>query len=149
MLNALPYEIVLLIAESLPTDRDVSALTRTTRAFYDLLVTYLYKRNMRSKYPALFWCCRNGLMTPVKRMLSLGGGADVNSQRHLHYGVATPLMGAAREGYLGMTKLLLKRGTEVDLFNPDGGPCEPPLTLAAAEETKTAFYATRRRYKII
>ncbi|KGO68901.1 hypothetical protein PITC_077300 [Penicillium italicum] len=132
MVNALPNEVFLLIAENLPTDRDVSALMRTNHALYDLLVTYLYKRNMRSKFPALFWCCRNGLLTPVKRMLSLK--ADVNSHRCLYHGEATPLMGAAREGYVGMTKLLLEHGAEVDLCNPDGGPCEPPLTLAAAED---------------
>ncbi|OQE22829.1 hypothetical protein PENFLA_c012G06639 [Penicillium flavigenum] len=131
MLNALPYEIFLLIANSLPMHRDVSALMRTNHALYDLLIEYLYKRNMRSKYPALFWCCQNGLLTPVKRFLSFK--ADVNSNRHLFNGEATPLMGAALEGYVGLTRLLLEHGVEVDHCNPDGGPCDPPLTLAASE----------------
>ncbi|KAJ5851029.1 hypothetical protein N7455_010885 [Penicillium solitum] len=145
MLNALPYEIVLLIAESLPTDRDVSALTRTTRAFYDLLVTYLYKRNMRSKYPALFWCCRNGLMTPVKHdeslpefgdtlfdvreaersedtrdyqavvKLLLDHGANPNNTTTGSPSWISPLMVAARCGNLETAKILLEHGASPSL----------------------------------
>lgn len=44
-----------------------------------------------------------------------------------------PLMGAALEGYVGLTRLLLEHGAEVDHCNPKGKPCEPPLTLAASE----------------
>ncbi|KAJ5360572.1 hypothetical protein N7517_009763 [Penicillium concentricum] len=137
MVNVFPYEIFLLIAENLPTERDVSALMRTNHALYDLLITYLYKRNIRSKRPPLFWCSSNGLLTPAKRMLSLK--ADVNAYKHLTLGEATPLMGAAREGYVDMTRLLLEHGAQVDLCNTDWGPCGPPLTLAVAEGKDTNF----------
>ncbi|KGO44476.1 hypothetical protein PEX1_039880 [Penicillium expansum] len=86
MVNALPYEIFLLITENLPMDRDVSLK------------------------------------------------ADVNYHRCIYNGEAKPLTGGAKEGYVGITRLLLEHGAEVDLCNPDGGPCEPPSTLAAAED---------------
>ncbi|CAI7604901.1 unnamed protein product [Penicillium glandicola] len=120
---------------SLP-ERDISALMRTNRAFYDLLITQLYKKTVRSGHPALFWCYRNGFMAPVKRILSLK--ADVNSHWRLFAGEVTPLMEAARAGFVGITRLLLEHGAKVDLCNPGEGACEPPLTLAAAED-KNAF----------
>ncbi|KAJ5958399.1 uncharacterized protein N7479_005549 [Penicillium vulpinum] len=67
MANTLPNEIFMLVAENLSTERDISSLMRTNRVLYDLLITYLYKFNMRSNLPSLFWRCQNGLLTPIKR----------------------------------------------------------------------------------
>lgn len=126
----LSYDIVLHIADNLYRHRDVSALARANHTLFDLLITYLYKRNMRSKVPALFWCCRNGLLTPIRRFLSLK--ADVNAFRELHRGKATPLMTAAIEGWVETTRLLLKHGARINICNTDAQMCNPPLTLAAA-----------------
>ncbi|RDW78859.1 ankyrin repeat domain-containing protein [Aspergillus mulundensis] len=100
-----PTEIVLLVAESIPLERDLSSLTRTNRRLHSLLSTILLKNNMQnSDSSSLYWAARNGKLVHVQRMVELG--ADVSATAD----GLSPLDHAVCEGHADVVKYLLEKG---------------------------------------
>ncbi|KAL3460940.1 ankyrin repeat-containing domain protein [Aspergillus heterothallicus] len=121
----LPNDILLLIAEAIDSERDLAALTQTSRYLHTLLCDLLYKTNIRHSHSsALFWAARTGQLATAQRLLALG--ADVEeTQNH-----CTPLEAAACAGQEAMVRFLLHRGANYGFWR-----CRPwtPLCAAAVE----------------
>ncbi|OGE57475.1 hypothetical protein PENARI_c002G10273 [Penicillium arizonense] len=110
----LPTELILLVAHQLD-EHHVLALLQTNPRLHDLLITYLYKRNLESLDPAFCSCCEKGLDAAVERMLSLG--ADPNTLRIWRSDrdrQDSALALAAHRGHLNVVKVLLKHGANVN-----------------------------------
>lgn len=79
----LPNEIILLVAESLPHLRDLSAFTRTNQFLHVLLTHILYRtaaKDLRDKYPfshALEYCTESGFEANFTRLLEWPEGSCV------------------------------------------------------------------------
>jgi hypothetical protein len=121
----LPNELLLDIGRNLKRSRDISAFCKANRRLNNLLVGYLYRRDIEcGEYAALFWAARKG-QEGVARM-SLDAGADVNI---IHIGEfhSTTLAIAIYAGNLAVVKLLFEKGGVV------GGRFlgKIPLSLAA------------------
>lgn len=75
-LSQLPYELLEAIASEVPSDRDLNALVRVNRLFYDLLNRYLYRRNVAQErhWPrnVLEWAAAHGRVDIILRAESLG-----------------------------------------------------------------------------
>lgn len=89
----LPQELLLLIADNLPHERDILALTKTCQSLHDRLIRYLYRRNLTAGASALFWCAEHGFAAGVKRMLLLEADPDMKDKDGY-----TPLRLAAKCG---------------------------------------------------
>jgi ankyrin repeat protein len=114
-----------LVSENLKSKRDINALTRTNRYFYNLLNPYLYQHNIRlSGSSALLWAATFGREGIARKMSAEGADARKESE----YG-DTPLFAAAMGGHKAIVGLLL---AEYGL-NPDPQDCRlrTPLSLAA------------------
>ncbi|KFY07593.1 hypothetical protein V492_07008 [Pseudogymnoascus sp. VKM F-4246] len=77
----LPLEIILLVADNLDKEKDISLLMRTSKRNYQLLLPFLYAHNLK-KYgsrSALIWCVDHDNETGVKLFLELGADATKGS----------------------------------------------------------------------
>ncbi|KAL4819547.1 ankyrin repeat-containing domain protein [Aspergillus spinulosporus] len=122
----LPDELLLLVGEVIPLQRDLSSLTKTNRRLYCLLSDLLLKINMQeSNSSALVYAAQHGNLTVVQRMIELG--ADVNATNPDAY---TALDCAASEGHADITRYLLQMGAR-HRFTVER-PCTPLCAAAAA-----------------
>ncbi|PWY83426.1 hypothetical protein BO70DRAFT_395872 [Aspergillus heteromorphus CBS 117.55] len=69
-LLALANELLLLIAETLESEKDINAVVQTNHRLYALLNPYLYQHNRRhSGSSALRWAATAGQVSTVRRIL--------------------------------------------------------------------------------
>ncbi|KAL2215985.1 ankyrin repeat-containing domain protein [Thermoascus aurantiacus ATCC 26904] len=77
----LPNELLLCLADAIPSESDLNALTRTNRRLHALINGYLYRRNAQHRQSgtlALRWAAiRNRERTAL---LSLAAGADIEAK---------------------------------------------------------------------
>ncbi|KAL4761366.1 ankyrin repeat domain-containing protein [Aspergillus foveolatus] len=122
----LPDELLLLVGEVIPLQRDLSSLTKTNRRLYCLLSDLLLKINMQdSNSSALVYAAQHGNLAVVQRMVELG--AEINATNPDAY---TVLDCAASEGHVDIVRYLLKKGAS-HRFTVER-PCTPLCTAAAA-----------------
>ncbi|CAG9983389.1 unnamed protein product [Clonostachys byssicola] len=128
MIQLLPNEVILHIAASVDSPRDLSALSRVNRRFHHTLDDFLYLQSaLRWGNLALLWAAELGITTIADKALSAGG--DINAKEALHrksiiprrlrchrdkyktdrcnHGGNTPLMLAMDAGHYEMVKYLL------------------------------------------
>lgn len=123
MLLNFPNDIVLLVADEVDTESDLSALTETCRHLYGLLSDKLHRDNIRYRNSsALFWGMRHNRFDTMQRMLDVG--ADIDSTEDGQ----TLLYHAACDGHIAMVKFLLERGASLQ-FSKDR--LQTPLCAAA------------------
>ncbi|KAL4800867.1 ankyrin repeat-containing domain protein [Aspergillus venezuelensis] len=125
MLLDLPDEVLLLIADELESEADLSALSRTNPLLYCLLSDILHRNNVRYyKSSALFWAVRHNRLDTIERLLYFG--ADVNLVGRDNLSV---LEIAACDGKATTAEFLLKNGA---FFRGPGGQPSPPVCAAAS-----------------
>ncbi|KAJ5951331.1 uncharacterized protein N7479_009744 [Penicillium vulpinum] len=84
-LDSLPTEILLSVAQYLPTQKNFSAFVRTTRRTYTVLQTYLYKNNINNHgSTALIWAAKHGYTTLAKKLLDAGASISVLKSHSNH-----------------------------------------------------------------
>lgn len=72
-IESLPIELVLQIAESCDSFRDLASLARTSKLFHQVLNPLLYKLDVRSGSPcSLFWACQFGNLETLKLVQKAG-----------------------------------------------------------------------------
>lgn len=138
MLDTLPNELLLWIADQLDSERDLNAFARVDRCTFSLRNPYSYRRNAREgNSTALLWAAQHGSEPTARRALS--AGADVNARSApTSFAPAinstfedgwTPLALAAMHNQERMIHLLLTvPGVDVNLRSDNWG--KAPLTLA-------------------
>ncbi len=105
MLLDFPNDILLLVADEVETESDLSSLIKTCRCLYGLLSDKLHRDNVRyCNSSALFWGMRRNRFDTMQRMLDVG--ADIDSTEDGQ----TLLYHAACDGHVSMVKFLLERG---------------------------------------
>ncbi|KAL2866240.1 ankyrin repeat domain-containing protein [Aspergillus lucknowensis] len=123
---ALPSEIILLIAESLETQSDLSALTRSSWRLHNLLSDLLAVQNIRhSNSSALVWASEQGNLELASRMVKLGANLETIRKGD----TATPLFIAAANGHTSILNLLLESRANP---NATDNESRTPLYAAAA-----------------
>ncbi|KAL4941978.1 ankyrin repeat-containing domain protein [Aspergillus oleicola] len=125
MFLGLPDDILLLIAEELESEADLSSMTSTNRRLYCVLTDKLHKNNIRYfRSSALFWAVRHNRLGTIERLLDLGADVNVTDE----YDVSL-LEVAACDGQVVTAKLLLTRGA---IFRGLEGQPSPPICAAAS-----------------
>ncbi|KGO40820.1 hypothetical protein PEXP_086320 [Penicillium expansum] len=82
-LTSLPTELLLSIAESLPSQKDLSALVQTTKRTHTALQLYLYKANIQNhNQSALLWAAKHGHTTLTQKMLDAGARISTLNSSH-------------------------------------------------------------------
>jgi ankyrin repeat protein len=105
----LPSELMLYIADFLPTAADINSLSRVNKALHSLLSDYLVSFNIKhDSSRALVHAAKSNQMDLVLTFLRLG--ADVEARKKSW----SPLSWASRNGNLRMVEVLLEAGARVD-----------------------------------
>ncbi|RHZ59789.1 ankyrin repeat domain-containing protein [Aspergillus thermomutatus] len=99
VLNQLPLDCLLLLADYLPLGRDISALARTNRRLYYALNPYLYRHNIRhhGKVAVLWWAILRAEVNTARH--SIRAGADLHIKDEIYYDTGTALHRAVRARY--------------------------------------------------
>ncbi|RAL07967.1 uncharacterized protein BO97DRAFT_327451, partial [Aspergillus homomorphus CBS 101889] len=73
LLNRLPQELVLMVAEYLETERDFNSLVRTSKESHDILNHHLYRHNSKHhNSSALHWAAEHGNEATTRRCIEEG-----------------------------------------------------------------------------
>jgi ankyrin repeat protein len=105
----LPDELLLLIAQYLTSEKDISALALTNRFLYNFLNIHLYRFHVlqHGGGPALLWAAEHGQEGATRLLLEAGAGAQaITKFRDSKYRM-TPLSWAAYKGHEAIVNLLL------------------------------------------
>ncbi|KGO59543.1 hypothetical protein PEX2_075230 [Penicillium expansum] len=82
-LTSLPTELLLSIAESLSSQKDLSALVQTTKRTHTALQLYLYKTNIQNhNQSALLWAAKHGHTALTQKMLNAGARISTLNSSH-------------------------------------------------------------------
>ncbi|KAI1921726.1 hypothetical protein LOZ58_004207 [Ophidiomyces ophidiicola] len=152
VLGSMPSEILLSIADHLPSEKDIASLATANRHFNSLLTPYLYTHNAKHNKDnlALWWAIRHGERATAEK--SLDSGADINAMPDINDDVPwrspSPLSYLAvssrprnirllREElyrqyvdrHLALVQLLIDRGMDVEATSNYGG--QTALHIAA------------------
>lgn len=124
---SLPNELIILIAQSLTTTRDVNTLIRTNRRLWSLLTPRLNVLALEKKdgVTALHWAVVNHHGPLVHLLLRLGVTVDV--RENVESGA--PIHWGAKLGHEKMVRILLSNGADIAACNDFN---ETPLHWAAA-----------------
>ncbi|KAL2857373.1 ankyrin repeat-containing domain protein [Aspergillus pseudoustus] len=102
-LSSLPAEIILSIAENLDEEKDVNALTRTSRQFHAFFNDRLYQHNVQHNASSgLFWAATNNRKQAIELFLE-----NSATLAHITSKNETPFMLAADAGHLSLLQWLL------------------------------------------
>ena len=113
-LKDLPYDILLCIADVM-SQRELSALARTSRSLYECLGLFLYQRDMKvDGLRTCFWSIEQGHTAPVSILLD--AGLNPNARETWSFRGATPLHWAALHGNgkPDVAELLIERGADIE-----------------------------------
>lgn len=104
----LPQEIILLIAQSLPSAADITVLLRVNQTLHNLVRDEVYKRDIKdtgglSLTFYAFW----GYEQPIHHMLRLGADVNIQNKRWRDY---TPLEVAISRAELPVVRTLIEYG---------------------------------------
>jgi ankyrin repeat protein len=152
-LLALANELLLLIANSLDSERSINAVARTNRRLYHLLNDYLYKHNViKGGSSALWWAAKCGQSGSVAKSIAQAGNINVRwngylKLRQLGYLASidsearvvdllkrnrclycTPIYLAILSGHEKVADLLIRNGADIESCL---GPWANPLQAAA------------------
>lgn len=129
-LSSLPNEVILIISENLKKERDIFALLRTSKRFYRLLLSNLYKHNViYSLSSALPWCVHHENEEGAGLLLSHGATIQ-------HPEILLPLTWEFDEDFgdvlhfaktPSIAELLLNHGADVNMCTSFGNT---PLHIA-------------------
>ncbi|OJJ42811.1 hypothetical protein ASPZODRAFT_169869 [Penicilliopsis zonata CBS 506.65] len=123
MLGDFPPELLIQISHHLPPPSLLSLL-RTNSTIYALLLPELYRCNISSTGGhALSFYAFYGYESHVRAMLVRGAQVDIPNPRYRDY---TPLMLAVSRGHLGIVRVLVEYGAEIN----GRGERHVPLELA-------------------
>lgn len=138
MLLGLPYELILIIADSLDSLKDINALLRANHYLSDLLGPVLLKRAANappapppSPYSCglartvLHWASAHGHERLVTKLLKAGSKAAINDQDSEG---RTPLHSATVQGNVAVVKILVDNGADTEVRDRKGWT---PLHYAA------------------
>ncbi|KAL2842662.1 ankyrin repeat-containing domain protein [Aspergillus pseudodeflectus] len=140
-LSSLPTELLELVGEDIRSIQTLNALSRVNRRFRNVFEPLLYRQCSRCAPPgpAVCWAARYGMMATLKRCLQYGAEIPTcappmqygraKDHRYL-YGSAVawsvenpppphPLCLAVQGGHLAMAELLLDRGCDANMLNPE------------------------------
>lgn len=132
-LDALPFEVICLVASYLP-NRDKLSLLQCNRVLHDTLIDVLYKQDERTTYYALSWLLERGFERGTQHLISRSN-LDVNiSVSHRAKFINTPLLIAIGFGRPNMVELLLRNGAQANL-GTDISALEYAATLGYYEMT--------------
>lgn len=139
----LPSDVVFHIIDQIEDERDVSSLSRTSRAIHRVANPYFYSRHVRlHKSWALCWAAREDRVDTARLLLSSGGDANT---LQVDYAFQHPVAIAAIFGSVEMTRLLLgTEGVDPEWTSWDG---VAPLSHAASsgnEEVVKLYLADTR-----
>ncbi|KAL4947237.1 ankyrin repeat-containing domain protein [Aspergillus filifer] len=124
MLLDLPVEILLLIADKLGSEADLSSLTRTHPQLYCLFSDILHRNNVRYfGSSALFWAVSHNRLDTIERLLDFGADVNLVDKHNLCL-----LEIAACDGQTAAAELLLRKGA---FFRGSNGQPSPPVCAAA------------------
>ena len=76
MLDKLPPEILLLVAEHIDDYRTLNALARTSTPFYNIVDVVLYRRNVAAGASALRWALERSMKNTITKALDAGFDVD-------------------------------------------------------------------------
>ena len=114
----LPSELLLEIAEFMPSENDLVHLIKTCRHLYNNLIRLLYKTNVRQdEFSALIWSARRNLINVTKMSLDAGANVNTTSKGWMNM---TALQVASSHGYLDIAKLLLSKGASLEMKHSYG-----------------------------
>jgi ankyrin repeat protein len=106
----LPNELLLYIAQSLHSERDINAFSRANQRLHHLLEGYRYRHNvLHGKSSALRWAANYGQETTARK--SISQGAIINARHEFE---ESPLDIAISGRHIGMIKLLVDHGAALD-----------------------------------
>lgn len=122
----LPTELLLSIARNLDSSSDISALSRTSRALHNSIVSdYLYEYNIKYQESwGLSEAAYNNDIKLAQRLLDKG--ANVNA--HVCY---YPLYVAVEHSHEKMVRLLLDHGAKINMKVTGNSEMFTPVCLAA------------------
>lgn len=126
-LLSLPNELLILVAESLTTTKDVNTLLRANRRLWSLLTARLHVLALQKKdgEMSLHWAVVNRHESLVILLLRLGVTVDVREDVES----GAPIHWGAKYGHEKMVRLLLSNGADVAVLNNFN---ETPLHWASA-----------------
>jgi ankyrin repeat protein len=125
----LPDELLLLIAEFLESESDISSLVRASARLYNTLSGHLYQNNIKSHASwALIWAAEHGNEATARLMID--NGADVNTLIHNE----TPLIVASRRKHEGVVRLLLDENADVNACSQRPDVCALSAAVIAGSE---------------
>jgi ankyrin repeat protein len=104
----LPSELLLQLATSLETERDINSLSQTNRRLHALLNPYLYRLNSRGSNHALLWAAQHDNVATARLCVQEGANVRVTDSKG-----RTPLSWAAQHRHEAMVKLLLGTGQAI------------------------------------
>ena len=131
----LPNEILLSIAD-LVSQRDLNALTRTSRKFHLRLDAYLYLRDVKDDgIRTCFWAIEHSYNVTVRNLLD--AGLDPNARETWSYRGATPLHWAALHGESSIAALLIERGADIEVEDHRG---YTPFQLAVERNRESVVW---------
>lgn len=125
LLNDLPNELLLSVADTFDRQSDINALARSSRSLYVLLNPFLYQQNVeRHRSSALLWAAEYGQDATLQLILDEGGDVHVKKS---HQESFTALHLACANGHLRIAAHLIINGALVEAKTTEG---LTPLQLA-------------------
>ncbi|CAL5870381.1 uncharacterized protein PFLUO_LOCUS4617 [Penicillium psychrofluorescens] len=127
-INALPTELLHLIAKMLGEQRDINALTRTTRHLYSHLSPLLYSNNVKyDNASALWFSVIKNLPRTARQLIEAGANPEIRD-----IGGWTPLSMAALRGHVEVAKVLIECGAYMKVKSEkQENAWQSPIHLAA------------------
>ena len=127
LLNKLPNELILCVAECLDDEGDIGAFVRTNRHLHKLLNFYLYRHNIKYREGiALYFAAWKGRDGTARKAIEAGATID----QRWGWREETALHKAAQHGQLSTATLLIESGA--DLRARDGLGYAPILCAIEA-----------------
>lgn len=124
-LLSLPPELLICIANHLPSLQDLDSLAKTSKLLYAIANPILYHHHIvHQDSSALIWAAELGKPDPCNRLLQEGANPNAQDAQN-----TTPLLWAARNGHKEVVSILL-RSDKTDPNAPDEY-LQTPLVWAA------------------